>query len=69
MMNGTAVLPAVVTTFAGNAATISAGSVQNGSAIGTAGGFSDTLGAMVTSGQQCIIIFLYISSTVLAMNI
>lgn len=52
MMNGTAVLPAVVTTFAGNAATISAGSVQNGSAIGTAGGFSDTLGAMVTSGQQ-----------------
>lgn len=53
MMNGTAVLPAVVTTFAGNAATISAGSVQNGSAIGTAGGFSDTLGAMVTSGQQC----------------
>lgn len=53
MMNGTAVLPAVVTTFAGNAATISAGSVQNGSASGTAGGFSDTLGAMVTSGQQC----------------
>jgi flagellar hook-length control protein FliK len=53
MMNGTAVLPAVVTTFAGNAATISAGSVQNGSANGTAGGFSDTLGAMVTSGQQC----------------
>lgn len=52
-MNGTAVLPAVVTTFAGNAATISAGSVQNGSASGTAGGFSDTLGAMVTSGQQC----------------
>lgn len=51
-MNGTAVLPAVVTTFAGNAATISAGSVQNGSASGTAGGFSDTLGAMVTSGQQ-----------------
>ena len=31
MMNGAAVLPAVVTTFAGNAATISAGSVQNGS--------------------------------------
>lgn len=53
MMNGTAVLPAVVTTFAGNAATISAGSVQNGSASGTAEGFSDTLGAMVTSGQQC----------------
>ena len=53
MMNGTAVLPAVVTTFAGNAATISAGSVQNGSANGTAEGFSDTLGAMVTSGQQC----------------
>lgn len=53
MMNGTAVLPAVVTTFAGNAATISAGSVQNCSASGTAGGFSDTLGAMVTSGQQC----------------
>lgn len=53
MMNGTAVLPAVVTTFAGNAATISAGNVQNGSANGTAGGFSDTLGAMVTSGQQC----------------
>lgn len=53
MMNGTAVLPAVVTTFAGNAATISAGSVQNGSASGTAGGFSDSLGAMVTSGQQC----------------
>lgn len=52
MMNGTAVLPAVVTTFAGNAATISAGSVQSGSASGTAGGFSDTLGAMVTSGQQ-----------------
>ena len=52
-MNGTAVLPAVVTTFAGNAATISAGSVQNGSANGTAEGFSDTLGAMVTSGQQC----------------
>lgn len=52
-MNGPAVLPAVVTTFAGNAATISAGSVQNGSANGTAGGFSDTLGAMVTSGQQC----------------
>ena len=52
MMNGTAVLPAVVTTFAGNAATISTGSVQNGSASGTAGGFSDTLGAMVTSGQQ-----------------
>lgn len=52
MMNGAAVLPAVVTTFAGNAATISAGSVQNGSASGTAGGFSDTLGAMVTSGQQ-----------------
>ena len=52
-MNGAAVLPAVVTTFAGNAATISAGSVQNGSASGTAGGFSDTLGAMVTSGQQC----------------
>ena len=52
-MNGTAVLPAVVTTFAGNAATISAGSVQNGSASGTAGGFSDTLGDMVTSGQQC----------------
>lgn len=52
MMNGEAVLPAVVTTFAGNAATISAGSVQNGSASGTAGGFSDTLGAMVTSGQQ-----------------
>lgn len=52
-MNGTAVLPAVVTTFAGNAATISAGSVQSGSASGTAGGFSDTLGAMVTSGQQC----------------
>ncbi len=51
-MNGAAVLPAVVTTFAGNAATISAGSVQNGSASGTAGGFSDTLGAMVTSGQQ-----------------
>lgn len=53
MMNGAAVLPAVVTTFAGNAATISAGNVQNGSASGTAGGFSDTLGAMVTSGQQC----------------
>lgn len=53
MMNGTAVLPAVVTTFVGNAATISTGSVQNGSASGTAGGFSDTLGAMVTSGQQC----------------
>lgn len=53
MMNGTAVLPAVVTTFAGNAATISAGNVQNGSASGTAGGFPDTLGAMVTSGQQC----------------
>lgn len=53
MMNGTAVLPAVVTTFAGNAATISTGSAQNGSASGTAGGFSDTLGAMVTSGQQC----------------
>lgn len=52
-MNGTAVLPAVVTTFAGNAATISTGSVQNGSANGTAGGFSDTLGAMVTSGQRC----------------
>lgn len=52
MMNGAAVLPAVVTTFAGNAATISAGGVQNGSASGTAGGFSDTLGAMVTSGQQ-----------------
>lgn len=52
-MNGTAVLPAVVTTFAGNAATISAGNAQNGSASGTAGGFSDTLGAMVTSGQQC----------------
>lgn len=52
MMNGAAVLPAVVTTFAGNAATISAGSAQNGSASGTAGGFSDTLGAMVTSGQQ-----------------
>lgn len=52
MMNGAAVLPAVVTTFAGNAATISAGSVQSGSASGTAGGFSDTLGAMVTSGQQ-----------------
>lgn len=52
MMNGAAVLPAFVTTFAGNAATISAGSVQNGSASGTAGGFSDTLGAMVTSGQQ-----------------
>lgn len=52
-MNGTAVLPAVVTTFAGNTATISAGSVQNGSANGTAGGFSDTLDAMVTSGQQC----------------
>ena len=51
-MNGTAVLPAVVTTFAGNAATISTGNVQNGSANGTAGGFSDTLGAMVTSGQQ-----------------
>lgn len=51
-MNGTAVLPAVVTTFAGNAATISTGNVQNGSASGTAGGFSDTLGAMVTSGQQ-----------------
>ena len=51
-MNGAAVLPAVVTTFAGNAATISAGSVQSGSASGTAGGFSDTLGAMVTSGQQ-----------------
>ena len=51
-MNGTAVLPAVVTTFAGNAATISSGNVQNGSASGTAGGFSDTLGAMVTSGQQ-----------------
>ena len=51
-MNGAAVLPAVVTTFAGNAATISAGSVQNGSASGTAGGFSDTLGAMVTRGQQ-----------------
>ena len=51
-MNGTAVLPAVVTTFAGNAATIAAGSVQSGSASGTAGGFSDTLGAMVTSGQQ-----------------
>ena len=27
--------------------------VTNGSASGTAGGFSDTLGAMVTSGQQC----------------
>lgn len=52
MMNGTAVLPAVVTTFAGNAATISTGNVQSGSANGTAGGFSDTLGAMVTSGQQ-----------------
>lgn len=52
MMNGAAVLPAVVTTFAGNAATISAGSVQSGSASGTSGGFSDTLGAMVTSGQQ-----------------
>lgn len=52
MMNGTAVLPAVVTTFAGNAATISTGNVQNGSASGTSGGFSDTLGAMVTSGQQ-----------------
>lgn len=52
MMNGTAVLPAVVTTFAGNAATISTGNVQNGSANGTAGGFSDTLGAMVTSDQQ-----------------
>lgn len=52
-MNGAAVLPAVVTTFAGNAATISAGNVQNGSVSGTAGGFSDTLGAMVTSGQQC----------------
>ena len=52
MIKGTAVLPAVVTTFAGNAATISAGNVQSGSASGTAGGFSDTLGAMVTSGQQ-----------------
>lgn len=52
MMNGTAVLPAVVTTFAANAATISTGNVQNGSASGTTGGFSDTLGAMVTSGQQ-----------------
>jgi len=28
MMNGAAVLPAVVTTFAGNAATISAGNVK-----------------------------------------
>lgn len=53
MMNGTAVLPAnVVMALAGNAATISTGNVQNGSANGTAGGFSDTLGAMVTSGQQ-----------------
>lgn len=53
MMNGTAVLPAnVVMALAGNAATISTGNVQNGSANGTTGGFSDTLGAMVTSGQQ-----------------
>lgn len=45
-MNATAVLPAsVAMTFTGNAATISDS--------GAAGGFSDTLGAMVTSGQQC----------------
>ena len=40
---------------AGNAATISAGSVQNGSASGTAGGFSDTLGAMVTDAVSSAI--------------
>lgn len=54
MMNGTAVLPAnVAMAFAGNAATISGGNSQNGSGSGSTGGFSDTLGAMVTSGQQC----------------
>ncbi len=53
-MNETAVLPAsVAMTFAGNAATISAGNPQNSSGSSSTGGFSDTLGAMVTSGQQC----------------
>lgn len=54
MMNGTAVLPAnVAMAFKGNAATISAGNPQNGSGSGSTGGFSDTLGTMVSSGQQC----------------
>lgn len=54
MMNGTAVLPAsVATAFSGNAAAISAGNPKNSSGSGSTGGFSDTLGAMVTSGQQC----------------
>ena len=45
MMNATAVLPAgAAMAFAGNAATISDNSAQ--------GGFSDTLGAMVTGGKQ-----------------
>ena len=53
MMNGTAVLPAsVATAFAGNAAAISAGNPKNSSESGSTGDFSDTLGAMTTSGQQ-----------------
>lgn len=52
-MNGTAVLPAsVATAFAGNAAAISAGNPKNSSESGSTGDFSDTLGAMTTSGQQ-----------------
>lgn len=52
-MNGTAVLPAsVAMAFAGNAAAISAGNPKNSSESGSTGDFSDTLGAMTTSGQQ-----------------
>lgn len=52
-MNGTAVLPAsVATAFASNAAAISAGNPKNSSESGSTGDFSDTLGAMTTSGQQ-----------------
>lgn len=54
MVNTAAVLPAsVAVTFTGNAAEISGGNSQVGSGSGSTGGFSDTLGAMVTSGRQC----------------
>ena len=49
MMNGAAVLPAVVTTFAGNAATISDAAIADNSAPG---GFSEMLGAMVSGSRQ-----------------
>ena len=54
MVDTAAVLPAsVAVAFTGNAAEVSGGNSQVGSQSGSTGGFSDTLGAMVTIGRQC----------------